>query len=255
MVPLEENFITEPTQNNGRFWLFFVMIFLALAVLEFGGLFWYNRFRAQAHDQKRKQDLSELANSLENYYADQGFFPVSQIESTESENSVLRKELKNYLDNLPRDPLAPRFFYVYKGNENQYELTAFLENKKDPEGEKSVDGKFWVYRVNAEKNPSMDGKKIKTNREESLNGDESDMYENELDKKNTSRQNNIESKAAKRKKTSSKSNTGEEDEYAEDDDYVSFSEEEPGKIDSDQELPSSDTPPSFPVIDSSLTIE
>lgn len=151
-----DQFIEQPEGEltpEPKTYVWLVIIFVAAIGLIIGGLFWYNRSQILKRDSQRKQDLSAIAESLEQYYLDYGSYPVSEAgaENIDKEDSILANQLGEiYINPLPADPLSPRFFYIYYGSKDSYVLTAFLENKKDQEGQKSADGKFIVYNVKSE---------------------------------------------------------------------------------------------------------
>ena len=104
---------------------------------------------AEGRDKQRKSDLKEIQDVLLAYKAENGNYPSTSglIEKTKDATSNLKTALvPKYLESLPLDPLADKYYYGYKSADGlSYELTSILEVKTDPEGEE-VSG-YWIYKL------------------------------------------------------------------------------------------------------------
>jgi len=102
----------------------------------------------RADDVMRKSNIVQIGNALEMYFLQNGSYPVS-LGGTKlnDENSVVYQDLVKYVSpsNL-KDSKDPVFFYLYKSDGKSYEITARLENIKDPECKISDDG-FCIYKI------------------------------------------------------------------------------------------------------------
>jgi len=92
-------------------------------------------------DTQRKTDLKLIKTALNNYQSDYSVYPQSTaLIKTSDTNSVLAKALvPKYIEKLPVDPQTPKYYYGYKSDGTTFELSAVLENKDDPEGQKIGD--------------------------------------------------------------------------------------------------------------------
>lgn len=104
---------------------------------------------ALARDQLRKQDLAEIQAALERYKLAEGQYPLAaDRDQTNNPGNQLELELvnKGHLQELPVDPLDPQYYYGYLSVDgSKYELTAILENTKDPTGILVND--FYLYQL------------------------------------------------------------------------------------------------------------
>ncbi len=94
-------------------------------------------------DIKRKNDLKRIGAALEKYKEDNGKYPIL---TTDSRDYNFLEPLKNsYLTDIPKDPSLV-YYYKYKSADGEgFSLTAILENKEDPEGQKQ--GDILVYKL------------------------------------------------------------------------------------------------------------
>ncbi|MCL5407508.1 MAG: type II secretion system protein GspG [Patescibacteria group bacterium] len=99
------------------------------------------------NDQTRKKDLANLKDALKKYYAVKAEYPVSTDQiKTSDQTSILAQALApTYLQSLPNDPSAPKFYYGYKSDGQNFELTAVLEDKSDSTG--TLTGSYNIYKV------------------------------------------------------------------------------------------------------------
>ena len=101
-----------------------------IAVLSVVGLVSYTNFLSNSRDAKRKADLSFIQSALEQFHADQKFYPKQQagIDCTSLVNGrlhmLLRTECplkdptgtRTYLNKVPKDPIdSTASFYKYVG--------------------------------------------------------------------------------------------------------------------------------------------
>jgi len=98
----------------------------------------------EVRDAKRKADLAQLRTAVEQYAVDNnGKFPIA---NTDSRNSNFMKDASKYLNNIPKDPLAPKYYYKYESDGKTYKLTCVLENANDTSGKKV--GGLNIYELN-----------------------------------------------------------------------------------------------------------
>lgn len=101
-----------------------------IALLSAIGFVVYRSLLQQGRDAKRQSDLKSIQSALEQYRADQGFYPSSLTFAGSSLNnctgnpSALCTITKTYLNIIPADPTGSSQ-YCYQGS---YELYAQLEN-------------------------------------------------------------------------------------------------------------------------------
>ncbi|MFA6096947.1 MAG: type II secretion system protein GspG [Candidatus Paceibacterota bacterium] len=102
----------------------------------------------RADDVMRKSNIAQIGNALEMFFLQNGSYPVS-LGGTKlnDENSAAYQDLIKYVNssNL-KDSKDPEFFYLYRSDGKSYEITARLENIKDPECKISDDG-FCIYKI------------------------------------------------------------------------------------------------------------
>ncbi len=84
----------------------------------------------QARDGQRKSDLRKIQTALQQYYTDQGYFPL-----TSNFNLSTATSLKNpagtvtYLQNVPKEPQSAGSDYCYRG---QVDDTTVCTDNNDP---------------------------------------------------------------------------------------------------------------------------
>lgn len=127
-----------------------LIVITIIAILSAIGLVSYTSFVKNARDAKRKSDLNFIQSALEQYHADQKYYPVAAspdekgCASYENGTLKLRCPLKSpdgskvYLSEVPTDPL-PNRHYCYeidvptcdfvKKECKSYNLLAMLESK------------------------------------------------------------------------------------------------------------------------------
>jgi type II secretion system protein G len=124
-----------------------------IGVLATLALFGVNDSLKRGRDSRRISDLQSIRAALEQYYLDNGTYPASPCGvdcngyhlSCQATWGTLGTELAPYLQNLPKDPKTSScggpwtdnfFNYAYGNvftNPPQYDLTAQLESKRNPE--------------------------------------------------------------------------------------------------------------------------
>ena len=105
---------------------------------------------AKTNDSRRIADLNTLSFALKMYYAENKSYPVSHtLIRTSEKGSALYKSLEEYgymlPDGIPVDPKEPEFFYGYKSDGQNYELTAVLEDQTNPAC--VMEGEFCIFRI------------------------------------------------------------------------------------------------------------
>lgn len=126
------------THKNSKsgFTLIELMVVIAIIALMFGVVISSANFlRTASGDAKRKSDLAELQSALQNYYADQNYYPHSQANGFKTSGSSISPNLtsaigiaspapspapptKTYLREVPVDPETP-YCYIAVTNSQQ----------------------------------------------------------------------------------------------------------------------------------------
>lgn len=102
----------------------------------------------RADDAKRKANLADIRLSLEFYFSENGSYPASiDAVKLSDPNTVAHKDLIKYTNSANlKDPKDPEFFYLYRSDGKSFEISARLENEKDPECA-ITDGGICIYKV------------------------------------------------------------------------------------------------------------
>ena len=88
-----------------------LVVISIMAILTTMAMVVYSGLQSQSRDAKRQSDLKTIQSALEQYRADQGFYPLSIIFG-----GSLTSGTKTYLKEIPKDPIGtPEYFYkAYK---------------------------------------------------------------------------------------------------------------------------------------------
>lgn len=84
---------------------------------------------AEGRDAQRRADLVAINAALREYQADRGSYP-----------DTLQALVPDFLTDVPKDPLSPKFNYRYQKTSSGFRLTFYVEDPNNPEDQKS-DGK------------------------------------------------------------------------------------------------------------------
>jgi len=93
----------------------------------------------KGRDSKRKQDLSKLTRSLEDYYNDHIGYPPGDVDKGIMLDAPWGGSFAPYIPALPADPLSPSRDYYYQTGptiQNFFVIYAKLENTGDPDIER-----------------------------------------------------------------------------------------------------------------------
>jgi len=93
----------------------------------------------KGRDSKRKQDLSKLTRSLEDYYNDHIGYPPGDVDKGIILDAPWGGSFNPYIPALPADPLSPSRDYYYQTGptlQNFFVIYAKLENTGDPDIER-----------------------------------------------------------------------------------------------------------------------
>ena len=129
-------------KNHGFTLMELLVVMVILSVLVALATGTYGTTSRRGRDNRRKNDLRNLATSLEVYYGDKGRYPTSNANGEmvgcgTGDLEVCRwggefKDQKNtfYMVLIPDDPVTGQKYY-YVGTTNTYKLYARLENTYD----------------------------------------------------------------------------------------------------------------------------
>jgi len=119
------------------FYIIIILFFLCIIFLFVRGIY------PEKRDNKRIEDLAILEKALNAYYRDYGKYPEIKewkcIEKDKMENGIFAQEIKNYIPEVPEDPLFKvndpdsKFCYWYKTAKNnaEYKIYTVLEKEKE----------------------------------------------------------------------------------------------------------------------------
>jgi hypothetical protein len=119
------------------FYIIIIFFFLCIILLFVRGIY------PEKRDNKRVEDLAILEKALNAYYRDYGKYPEIRewkcIEKDKIENGIFAQEIKNYILEIPEDPLFDinkpdsKFCYWYKTakTDAEYKIYTVLEKEKE----------------------------------------------------------------------------------------------------------------------------
>jgi len=89
-------------------------------------------------DSQRKNDLANIAKSLEQYKTAHSQYPKSggSEKISASFGTLYSALVPTYLSKIPLDPDDPKYYYGYESGGSQYTLSAVLEDIADSDGQK-----------------------------------------------------------------------------------------------------------------------
>lgn len=106
-----------------------LIVITIIAILSVIGLVVYGNFLKNSRDSKRQSDLKFIQSALENYHADQLYYPASL-------GTTLISGTKIYMTRVPTDPKpSPYPNYLYTVSGTNYCLSAKLEGTNLPPSE------------------------------------------------------------------------------------------------------------------------
>jgi len=102
----------------------------------------------KTQDILRKANLRDIKLGLEFYFAENGSYPISldPVRLNDANSPVYNDLIKYVTPSNLRDPKDPEYFYFYKSDGKSFELSARLENLKDPECEIADNG-LCIYKT------------------------------------------------------------------------------------------------------------
>ncbi|TFB09096.1 DUF2341 domain-containing protein [Candidatus Atribacteria bacterium MT.SAG.1] len=130
------------------FYIIIILFFLCVIFLFIRGIY------PEKRDNKRIEDLAILEKALNAYYRDYGKYPEIKewkcVEKDKMENGVFVQEIKNYILEIPEDPLFEinrpdsKFCYWYKTAKKnaEYKIYAVLEKAEEIYQVYSPEGKM-----------------------------------------------------------------------------------------------------------------
>ncbi len=107
-----------------------MVVITIIAILSTTGLVYYGNFERSSRDARRQSDLKFIQSALEDYHADQLYYPIA---SAVTPGSSLTGGGKTYITTVPNDPQPPASYnYAPSGCTGSqctgYCLYAQLEN-------------------------------------------------------------------------------------------------------------------------------
>ncbi len=120
-------------RSNGFTLIELLVAISIIAVLSVIGLSAYQSVYKSGRDSKRQSDLRSIQSALEQYFADQLFYPDAPLPSagnpltSNTGNPSPNPSPKTYLNSVPSDP-DPAKSYCYAKVGSSYELCAELDN-------------------------------------------------------------------------------------------------------------------------------
>lgn len=104
----------------------------------------------KADDAKRKVNLADIRTSLEFYFSENGSYPISSnaVKLNDVNSSVYKALIKYTSSSNLEDPKDPDFFYLYQSDGKSFDISARLENDKDPSCEISSEG-LCIYKISS----------------------------------------------------------------------------------------------------------
>ena len=108
-----------------------LVVIAILGMLATIGMGSFRSSQIKGRDAQRKSDLGQIQKALEMYYNDYGQYP-SSIPAGGGSWQDAKGTL--YMKEVPKDPKAPTFVYVYQQKDTGvgYAVYARLENTNDP---------------------------------------------------------------------------------------------------------------------------
>lgn len=113
-------------ENRGFTLIELLITVTIIAILVTVGIISYVAFLRQTRDVRRQSDLKTIQSVLEQYHADQHFYPPSQITFT-GQRFTNPDVTKVYLNQTPKEQWQSSSPYVYVPNGTDYCLYALLE--------------------------------------------------------------------------------------------------------------------------------
>lgn len=139
-------------KDNGFTLIELLLVIVIMGILIVIGLTSFMSSQKKSRDVKRKQDIRQIAISLEAYYNDKGKYPTGDAEgvmtgcfTTDSQSCPWGgpfedKNGTTYMVKLPSDSSPPARYYYVSATGAQYQLYARLENAQDGEIPKNAQG-------------------------------------------------------------------------------------------------------------------
>lgn len=107
-----------------------LIVITIIGILMMTGVVVYTSFLKSSRDAKRQSDLKFIQSALEQYFADQKYYPP---QAQVSPGGSLSFGNKTYLTTIPNDPTKnPDYSYIPSADSTNYCLFAKLENTTLP---------------------------------------------------------------------------------------------------------------------------
>jgi type II secretion system protein G len=122
-------------QPSGFTLIELLIVIAIIGILASGLLIVLNPVRQiqKANDAKRKSDLGQVQKALEQYYNDNGKYPVS-TSGYQITGVTWGSPWSNYMQTLPKDPSSSKnYVYVADSIQQTYWLYTSLDNTSDPQ--------------------------------------------------------------------------------------------------------------------------
>ena len=145
-------YINMTMRNNKGFTLVeLLLVIIIMGILIVMGLTSFLSSQKKSRDIKRKQDLRQVALSLEAYYSDKGKYPTgnasgvmvgcskNDAQTCDWDGTFQDMKGTTYMVKLPTDTSPARYYYI-SATGSQYQLYARLENLQDGDIPKNGSG-------------------------------------------------------------------------------------------------------------------
>jgi general secretion pathway protein G len=122
-----------PAGRQGFTLIELLLVIAILGIITVMGFASYTTSLQRGRDSKRKNDIRQVGNALELYFADKERYPVGTVDGAitgANWGSAFTDGTTIYMAQLPKDPISTQQFY-YVSDGTYYQIYTRLENTKD----------------------------------------------------------------------------------------------------------------------------
>lgn len=106
--------LKRPKNSTGFTLIELLVVITIIAILATVGLAAYSSLMKNSRNSKRQSDLKFIQSALEEYYADQLYYPVS-LGTTLTYTNLTTSLTKTYMAAVPKDPKGSVYSYAQSG--------------------------------------------------------------------------------------------------------------------------------------------